>query len=145
MLSNDRGFSLIELIITIIVISVGVLGLIGALSFTTSRSISAELMTTTTLLAQERMEELIGDKRSGGYGTASLDIGTTTDPAFAGPYADYTRTVEICYVDSDLLNPDCDPAPPNVDTGYKRMTITVVNNKMQAESNVAIVSLVTDY
>jgi prepilin-type N-terminal cleavage/methylation domain-containing protein len=145
MLSNDRGFSLIELIITIIVISVGVLGLIAAMSFTTGRSINAELMTTTTLLAQERMEELIGDRRSSGYGTASLDIGTTTDPAFGAPYADYTRTVEICYVDSAIQNPDCDPAPPNVDTGYKRMTITVENNMMQAASNVSIVSLVTDY
>ena len=143
MLANDRGFSLIELIITIIVIAVGVLGLIAALSFTTGRSINAELMTTTTLLAQERMEQLIGDRRSSGYTAASLDIGTTPATAFSAPYADYTWTVEICNVDDTLMPTNC--TDPDDGSGYKRMTVTVVNTRMPEASTVSIVSLVTDY
>ena len=143
---NKRGFTLIEVIVTLLVITVGVLGLVGVLSFVTGQGINAEMMTTSTLLSQERMEELIGEKRAIGYGSSpSLDIGTTVDPAFASPYADYTRTVEICFVDVNLQNPDCDPAAPNIDLGYKQITVTVINNKIPASSNTSVVSLVTDY
>lgn len=141
--ADDRGFSLLELIITIIVVSIGVLGLIAALSFTTGRSINAEMMTTATVLAQERMEQLIAEKRANGYSAPSLDIGTTTDPPLAAPYADYTRTVEICHVDVNLGSPDC--TAPSVETGYKRITVTVTNTRLPAASTVQVVTVVTDY
>jgi prepilin-type N-terminal cleavage/methylation domain-containing protein len=142
-MENNQGFTLIELIITIIVVSVGVLALIAALSFGTGRSINSELMTTGTTLAQERLEQLIAEKRANGYSSALLAIGTTTDPPLAAPYADYTRTVEICNVDVNLGNPDC--TAPSVDTGYKRITVTVTNTRLPAESTVQAVTLVTDY
>ncbi|HLG21631.1 MAG TPA: hypothetical protein VI382_02360, partial [Candidatus Manganitrophaceae bacterium] len=37
----------------------------------------------------------------------------------------YSRGVEICLVDANLGNPDCDPTAPNSDIGYKRVTVSV--------------------
>lgn len=145
MIGNERGFTLIELIITIIVVSVGALGLVSALSFTTSRSIHSDLMTTANALAQERLEQFFAEKQANGYASPLLNIGMTADPPLLPPYADYARTVDICYVNSALLAPDCDPAPPNIDLGYKQVTVTVVNTRLPQGSLVSLVSLLTDY
>ena len=142
---DNRGFTLIELIFTIILVAIGIVGLVSAMSFMTGRSINAEAITTATSLAQEGMEQLYAEKRANGYSAALLNIGTTAPP-LAGAYADYTRTVEICYVDANIQNPDCDPLVlPNDDLGYKRVTVTVVNTLSPADSTVPLVSLLTDY
>ena len=142
---DNGGFTLIELIFTIILVAIGIVGLVSAMSFMTSRSINAESTTTSTSLAREGMEQLYAEKRANGYLAAPLNIGTTVT-LLAGTYADYTRTVEICYVDANIQNPDCDPLVlPNDDLGYKRVTVTVVNTRAPIESTAPLVSLLTDY
>jgi len=117
------GFTLIEVILTIIIISIAVLTLVSSISFTTSRGLNAEVMSTAQQLAQERMEELIARKRASGYGfSPDLDIGTTI-VTLTGAFASYTRTVEICNVDAALGGPDC--AAPDNGSGYKRITVEV--------------------
>jgi prepilin-type N-terminal cleavage/methylation domain-containing protein len=90
------GFTLIEVVLTIVIVAVGLLGVIGALSFSTGKSINAEVHTTATALAQERMEQLIAEKRANGYGSAVLAVtpapGWVAVPGFAG----YERQTEIC-------------------------------------------------
>jgi prepilin-type N-terminal cleavage/methylation domain-containing protein len=117
------GFTLIEVILTIIIVSIAVLTLVSSISFTTSRGLNAEVMSTAQQLAQEKVEELIAKKRDSGYSSSpDLDIGTTT-VTLTGAFANYTRSVEVCNVDSALGNPDC-TAPDN-GSGFKRITVEV--------------------
>ncbi len=125
LINREDGFTLIEIILAIIIISIGVLGLVSAISFTTGKSINAEVVSTAQVLAQERIEELIAKKRDAGYGASpDLDIGTTTT-ALPSPFTGYTRIVEVCLVDANLQNPDCDPGLPNNDVGFKRVTVNI--------------------
>lgn len=120
---QEKGFTLIEIILAIMIISIGVLTLVSSMSFTTSRGLNAEVMSTAQQLAQERVEQLEATKRNSGYSaTPDLDIGTTT-VVLAGAFANYTRSVEVCNVDVNLANPDC-TAPDN-GSGYKRITVEV--------------------
>ena len=120
---QDRGFTLTEVIITIVVVAVALLGLLGSISFVAGRHLSAEATTTATELAQEKMEEKIAKKRGTGYSASpALDIGTTTENPVSG-FSNYKRDVEICNVDANFLNPSCSGADNG--SGYKRITVKV--------------------
>ena len=110
----------------IVVVSIALFGLLGGMSFITKKQLNAEIMTTANFLAQEKMEEKIAKKRDSGagYNGSDLNIGTTTENPVSG-FANYTRSVEICYVDATFGSPDCDPGAPNMDLGYKRITVEV--------------------
>lgn len=140
LISRKDGFTLIEIILAIIIISIGVLGLVSAISFTSSKGINAEVITTAHVLAQECMENLIAEKRANGYGAGPLAIGTTIDPPACPAFTGYPRTVEICNVDGNLANPDC-TAPDNV-SGYKRITVSI-NYTGLADLPTPVVSLVS--
>lgn len=120
------GFTLIEIILAIIVISVAVLGLISSISFTTQGGLNAEVMSTAKELAQERMEQLMAQKRNSGFASLS-PIGLGTYAAVSG-FTGYERREDICYVDSGL-NPNPNPPPPTacsaVATDYKQVTVNV--------------------
>ena len=123
LIRKEDGFTLVEIILAIIIISIGVLGLVSAISFTTGKSINAEVVSTAKELAQERMEELLAKKRDTGYATTpDLDIGTTTT-ALPGPFTGYTRIVEVCNVDGSLGNPDC--TLPDNGSGFKKITVSI--------------------
>jgi len=126
-IGTKDGFTLVEIILAILVISIGVLGVTSALSFTTSRSLNAEVIATAKELAQERMEELIATKRNNGYADSTFNIGPAvmTFTALAAPFNKYSRGVQVCLVNTGLSSPDCDPAAPNNDFGYKRITVSV--------------------
>lgn len=120
---GQRGFTLIEIIITIMVASIALFGLLGGISYVTSKSLNAEIMTTATELAQEKMEEKIAKKRASGYAASpDLDIGTTTEN-LSGTYNNYTRSVEICNVNASFGSPSCTGADNG--SGYKRITVEV--------------------
>jgi len=140
------GFTLIEVILTIIIVSIAVMTLVSSISFTTSRGLNAEVMSTAQQLAQEELEELIAKKRGTGYSTSpDLDIGATT-VVLTGAFAHYTRQVEICNVDASLGNPDC-TAPDN-GSGYKRITVEVNYTQglpgLPSDDLVRLVTVVTD-
>jgi len=124
---DPRGFTLIEIIITIVVVSIALFGLLGGVSFVITKNLNAEVMTSATFLAQEKMEEKVARKRGSGYSySPDLDIGTTTENPVSG-FSNYTRSVEICNVDTNGANPDC--TAPDDGSGYKRITVEVNYNK----------------
>lgn len=122
---DKSGFTLVEIILAILIISIAVLGMTSAISFTASGSLNAEVMSTAKELAQERMEQLMAIKRNTGYGDPALTQAAMLFSPLAPPFAQYSRGVEVCLVDANLLNPDCDSALPNSDAGYKRVTVSV--------------------
>jgi prepilin-type N-terminal cleavage/methylation domain-containing protein len=90
--SNQRGFSLIELVIVIVVLAVAAVAILGQFSQASSTVVSNEQHQTAAQLAQERMEELLATRRTQGY--AAIAAGTVND-TLAGNYAAYARTVTV--------------------------------------------------
>lgn len=143
---ETEGFTLIEIILTMIIISIAVLTLVSSIGVTTSRGLNAEVMSTAQQLAQEKLEELIATKRNSGYSTTpQLDIGTTIE-TLTGAFANYTQQVEICNVDASLGSPDC--TPPDNGSGYKRITVEVNYTQglpnLPADDLVRLVTVVTN-
>ncbi|MFQ5579617.1 MAG: prepilin-type N-terminal cleavage/methylation domain-containing protein [Nitrospiria bacterium] len=139
---REAGFTLIELILALLVLSIAVIGVTSSMSFTTGQSLNAEVMSKATALAQERIEQLMAVKRDSGYGDPALNQTALTLAALASPYDRYSRGEEICLLDANLMNPDCDPALPNNDLGYKRLTVTVDYNGLTSMGS-PVASLVT--
>lgn len=57
---NDKGFTLIEIMIAILVLVVGLLGVAGVATTVINGNAFGKEMTTATTLAQDKMEELRG-------------------------------------------------------------------------------------
>lgn len=139
------GFTLIEVVLTIVIVAIALLGLIGALSFSTGKSIHAEVHTTAAALAQERMEQLIAEKRANGFGSAVLAVtpapGWVAVPGFAG----YEQQTEICnaVVAAGSIT-KAGPCTAAGTTGYKYMTVTVRYSGLDYVVTEAIVTVITD-
>jgi type IV pilus assembly protein PilV len=76
---DDHGFSLVEILITLFVLSVGLLAICGLTSGVMRSNAFSNKLTTATTLAQEKIEELRGRGYGGlpsGAGLVSEDYGT---------------------------------------------------------------------
>lgn len=146
---DEKGFSLIEMILMIVILAIALVGLVSALSFSTSRGVNAEVASTASALTQERMEELIAEKRANGFSSAALAV-TVPAPLFiAVPgFAGYTRQTEICNAIVTAGSPGtitkttpCDGAGT---AGYKYITITVRYTGLASPIDVDSVLVITD-
>ena len=109
--STARGFTLIELIIFIVIVSIMGVALISAFSASTRGAPEAGLMTQATQIAQERMELVMAQRRAVSF-AAFADPCPGPGPAACTPPAGYTVVVVI--------------APNwNGDANYKQVTVTV--------------------
>ena len=119
---NRGGITLIEVILTIVILAIISSGLSAAIIQGTQGGIHAQVMTTASFLAQERMEEQAALRRAGGY--SALPTGVSTESPVPG-YPNYDRTAEICYWDPTA---EAKTSPCNnggTDTGYKIITAAV--------------------
>ncbi len=129
---NQGGFSLIEIIITLVVLSIAAVGVLSV--FTTGMKGSADplILNQATALAQEKVDEAIALKKSGGYAAVLADPGA----AFAAPYGAFTWAKAVTCVAADLVTPAA------CTVGYKIVTVTVTHAVI---GSVNLVTLVTDY
>lgn len=105
-----RGFSLIELVIFIVLVSIMGVALLASFSVTTRSTPDAGQVTQATQLAQERMELILAQRRAAGF--AAFTDPCPGPPAACTPPAGYTVTAAI--------------APNwNGDTNYRVITVTV--------------------
>lgn len=114
---KQKGFSLIEIVIAIFVLSIGILGLATAFPAGSRIQNGLEFQSIANHLAQEELEELL----SATY--IDLPVGTIENEAILGslqesPFYLFKRTTEVSLVDSNML-------PSQTDVGLKKITIVV--------------------
>lgn len=83
-----RGFTLLEILIAMVVLSLGLTGVLMFYGVSQTRAQQAEMLTTATMLARNKMAELLLDleKRSqiGKFPEEEESSGTFDEPAFTG-------------------------------------------------------------
>lgn len=96
-ISDDRtgeaGFSLIELIMVIIFISVAFVSTMSMMSTGIEKSVDSEVLTRATMLAEEKLEQIRGHKNTEGY--YYLKNENYPQETNAGGNQGYTRIVQI--------------------------------------------------
>ena len=86
-IAADKGFTLIELMVAILVLSVGLLGMATLTGSIISKNKLSNELTTATTLAQDKMGEI----RASGYASAASETKTTC----ASPFSEYSREVIV--------------------------------------------------
>jgi type IV pilus assembly protein PilV len=100
----ERGMTLVEMMISLIVLSIGLLGI--AAIFPSGRRFSTRdrVLTTATDLAEQKMEEI----RTYSYSDSNLTVGThpTALGEVVGPNNTYTRWWTVTQIATDLRMAD---------------------------------------
>jgi prepilin-type N-terminal cleavage/methylation domain-containing protein len=78
LLRNNRGFSLLELLISISILAVGITVILQALSFSAHAASVCQAMTRGVFLAKDKLQELEYKKRSNLLKYESLDYAEST-------------------------------------------------------------------
>ena len=91
-LRDNKGFTLIEIMIAIFILVVALLGLISVTVMVIKGNSFSKTMTTATTLAKDKMEEM---KNLGYSGTSSSDITTTEGYNSITNYPTYKRDTKI--------------------------------------------------
>jgi Tfp pilus assembly protein PilV len=121
---NQKGLSMLEAVLGVLVISVGFLGMIPLMTSATANTLSSDHNVTSTFLGEELAETLIADKRFRGYNY----IVNANYPAqqMTGNLSQYRRSVNITEVNATDLT------TPQAGSGYKRIDVTVTWNSTQS-------------
>ncbi|MDY6952926.1 MAG: prepilin-type N-terminal cleavage/methylation domain-containing protein [Thermodesulfobacteriota bacterium] len=107
-LKDNRGFTLLEVLIAVVVLSIGLLGMAGLTTGIMRGNLLSSRMTTAVTLAQQKIEAMRG---LGHSGMAMTDTTTTEDYRSMADHPSYKRVTSV-----DVAN----PAP-----GMKTVTVTV--------------------
>ncbi len=109
------GYSLIEMIMTILLMSIAIPAIVMMFTSVLTNSHDAEFMTVSNLLATEQMEIILADKAGSGagFGYANINSAKYANVNPPTPFNDWTRTVSIALVDSGQAYE------------YKEITVTV--------------------
>ena len=142
---KSGGFSLIEMIITIAVLSIGMVGVMMVFVSGITRSSNPVIIEKATQLAQGELDSVIGLKHATDFFNASLNTGTGLGcKTAAAMLANYSCSLDICYVAqgtpdntascTTLLNPK-----------YKRVAVTITYQPTgDSVKAVTLLSIVND-
>lgn len=85
-----KGFTLIEILVTIVLLTAGIVSILQMLSMGMFANTNAEHATTAFYLAQEKMEEI---KDASSY--ANIDTFAVARATLSGDFADFDREVTV--------------------------------------------------
>ena len=135
---KSKGFTLIETIITLVVLSIAAVGVLSVFTTGIKESANPLIVGQATQLAQERMDEAIALKKSGGFNAVvTINPGVPAFPAPLNVFS-WTRTV-TCVTALDLNT--ATGAPPCA-SGYAHVTVTV---NQPVSGSVSVDTLLTNY
>jgi prepilin-type N-terminal cleavage/methylation domain-containing protein len=130
---NSKGFTLIETIITLVVLSIAAVGVLSVFTTGIKGSSNPLIIDQAVQLAQEKMDDAIALRKSGGFAVVTtINPGL---PAFPAPFNTYTWSRVV----------DCDPNPTFTPcpAQYQRVTISVSWNA--GADSVSLVTLIANY
>jgi len=116
-LREKRGITLIELALTIVVISIGLVGIMILFENATRGIMQADMNVIASNLAHEKLEQIVLDKWRDGY-DAVLDS-NYPDEGFSDEFSVFTRSTDIYEVSGTDL------ATEEEGSGFKRVEVTV--------------------
>ena len=130
---KQKGFTIIELLLAVVVISSGLVGIMSLFDNATRGAMQLDLNVIAANLAHEKLEEVVLDKVTNGYAALS-----DASYSFENPVTDfntYTRNVTIAEVSS------LDFATPEGGSGYKKVQVTV----SWGAGSVTVPTVLSDY
>jgi len=131
------GFTLIEVLLTVVIVGVGLFGLMTLYHNASRKVMEGDVNMAATYLVRERLEQIIADKVSQGYGYVINDNYTTSAAVTVGNHM-FTRSFNIYEVNaSDLITPE-------IGTGHKRIDMTLTWGTGAGQS-ITTPTLVTNY
>lgn len=133
---NCRGHSILENILTTLILSCGLLGGMSVMQNSTLAALNGNMSTVGAELANESMESILADREFMGYGVVANQNYLSGE--LGAPYSGFTRTVTITEVsESDLTT-------PQLGSGLKKVEVTVDWGD-GADEQVQVVTLLGDY
>src|SRR3990172_6459986 len=127
-LRNNKGFTLVEIMIAVFILVIALLGLISVTVMVIKGNSFSKTMTAATTLAKDKMEQL----KNTGYGS----LAGSTDYAKLDSTAQATQTAESIYTRTWTVTNDSPAA------GMKTVEVTVQWNWQNAARNVTLRSIV---
>jgi prepilin-type N-terminal cleavage/methylation domain-containing protein len=131
--ANQRGFTLIETIMTLVVLGIAAVGVLSVFTAGIKGSANPLIISQASQLARGELDQVFGEKlQTGGFATIVPGACVLTLPGF-------TCSRTVCYVSPADLNSVADCVTP---TDYKHVTVTV-NHSLSGD--ISVDSLVTHY
>ena len=116
---KKNGFTLIEAVLTLSVLAVGLMGILTLYQQNIGKANEMEQTLVATELAQEKLEQIILDKKYKLYAFITAANYTSPENMSAQGFPGYTRTTTILEVDpSDMVSAQSG-------SGYKKITVSV--------------------
>jgi prepilin-type N-terminal cleavage/methylation domain-containing protein len=140
------GFTLIETIITLVVLSIAAVGVLSVFTVGIKGSANPLVAEQAVQLAQEKMDTIIGDRMNepptGTRGFSYIMPGNyPAEAAGSFGFAGFSRTTTVICVDAGALDTNNFAAPPCA-SGYTHVTVTVSNALI---GGVSVETIVTNY
>lgn len=136
-LKNSKGFTLVEAVLTIIVIAIGLFGMMFLFDNVTRGAMEGDQAITSTYLVRERLERMIFDKVYRGYNYIVAANYPASETVLVGNQA-YTRQVSILEVSKGNFSVG------QFGSGYKRIDVTA-SWGTGANQRISEATLVTNY
>lgn len=130
MIKNKKGMTLLELVLSIIIIAMCVLPLSVIYTQVLAKIYKSRVMTIASGLAEEKMDQATAKGYSGVVNESSTN--------FSSPFSSYSSQVVVNYVNAADLNTSVDPTV----TEYKRVEVRVVHGEI---GTAKMVSLLTNF
>lgn len=121
---NQRGFTLIEVLITIVLLAILTSGLMAMFSTYSKSNGNAPVLIQATELAQERMEQIIADKYNPSRGFNYITNANYPAENPVNGFSSFNRSVNIFFVNPTGGNLN---ANAGVTTNYKNVSVTVTS------------------
>lgn len=135
--NKSDGFTLIETVITLVVLSLAAVGVLSVYTSGMKGSVDPLLISQATQLAQGEMDQIFGERAANGFGAATLATGSPPCQSTMTLDSTFTCSRTIFFVD-----PAVDLNTPSAATDYKHVTVTITQPVI---GTVVVDSLITNY
>jgi prepilin-type N-terminal cleavage/methylation domain-containing protein len=138
--TDQAGFTLIETIITLVVLAIAAVGVLSVFIVGTGRSVDPQMLSQAMQLIQEQLDTIHGDRQNPARGFAWIIPGNYPAENPVAGFVDFGRSTSIFCVTGANLNTD-NGAPPPCASGYAHITVAVTHPVVGSVSADTVVTL----